>query len=302
MEAIMATAQKFGFGTIDQKFMKKAMSFPLLDRDHEHDLATKWRNEGDEAALHELTNAYVRLAISAAARYRNYGLPMNDLIQEGMIGLMQAAERFDPERGVRFSTYASWWIRSSMQDYILRNWSIVRTGTTAAHKSLFFNLRRLRQRIEPDSDRPLSHEGRENIAETLGVNVRDVEMMEGRLSGVDRSLNSALSDGGDSEWQDFLPDPGPGPEELVMTSMDAKARSRWLEAALTGLNPRELMIIQERRLKDETATLASLGDKLGISKERVRQIEAHALKKLRTALEAATGDPVAAGLVDYARL
>ena len=296
----MATAHKYGFDRVEQRFMKKAMSVPLLDREHELDLATRWRNDGDEDALHELTNAYIRLAISGASRYRNYGLPMNDLIQEGMIGLMQAAERFDPERGVRFSTYANWWIRSSMQDYILRNWSIVRTGTTAAHKSLFFNLRRLRQRIEPDSDRPLSQAGRQQIADTLGVNVRDVEMMEGRLSGVDRSLNGALSENGDSEWQEFLPDPGPGPEDQAMETMDAKTRSRWLESALKGLNPRELMIIQERRLKDESATLASLGEQLGISKERVRQIEAHALKKLRTALEEASGDPVESGLIDLA--
>lgn len=295
----MATSHRYGLDRVDQRFMKKAMSVPLLDRDHELELATKWRDKRDEAALHELTNAYVRLAISAASRYRNYGLPMNDLIQEGMIGLMQAAERFDPDRGVRFSTYANWWIRSSMQDYILRNWSIVRTGTTAAHKSLFFNLRRLRQRIEPDSDRPLSQTGREKIAETLGVNVRDVELMEGRLSGVDRSLNGALSENGDSEWQEFLPDTRPGPEDQVMETMDTRTRSRWLEAALKGLSPRELMIIKERRLKDDSTTLASLGEQLGISKERVRQIEAHALKKLRVALEEATGDPVESGLADY---
>jgi len=296
----MASPAKYGNEAVNQQFVKKAMSAPLLDRDHELDLATRWRENGDEAALHELTNAYVRLAISAATRYRNYGLPMNDLIQEGMIGLMQAAERFDPEREVRFSTYASWWIRSAMQDFILRNWSIVRTGTTAAHKSLFFNLRRLRQQIEPDLDRPMSHEGREKIAHTLGVAVRDVELMEGRLSGVDRSLNSALSEQGDSEWQDFLADTGPRPDEQVMEELDNKTRSRWLEAALKGLNPRELLIVKERRLKDETATLASLGEQLGISKERVRQIEAHALKKLRHALEAEIGNPVDAGLVDYA--
>jgi len=284
--------------SLDQRLMKRAMGAPLLDRDRELMLARRWRDSGDEEALHELTTAYIRLVVSAASKYRNYGLPLNDLIQEGMVGLMQAAERFEPEREVRFSTYASWWIRSSIQDYILRNWSIVRAGTTAAHKSLFFNLKRLRQLVEPDIDRPLSQTGRNQIAETLGVNVRDVELMEGRLSGADRSLNGMLSEDGESEWQDFLPDTGATPDEQVMETMDAATRSRWLEAALTGLTERELLIIQERRLKDETATLASLGEQLGISKERVRQIEAHALKKLRQRLETETGGAAAVGFTD----
>lgn len=282
--------------SLDQRLMKRAMGAPLLDRERELDLARRWRDSGDEDALHELTTAYIRLVVSAASKYRHYGLPLSDLIQEGMVGLMQAAERFEPEREVRFSTYASWWIRSSIQDYILRNWSIVRAGTTAAHKSLFFNLKRLRQLVEPDNDRPLSQTGRNQIAEKLGVNVRDVELMEGRLSGADRSLNGMLSEEGESEWQDFLPDTATTPDEQVMETMDAATRSRWLEAALTGLTERELLIIQERRLKDETATLASLGEQLGISKERVRQIEAHALKKLRQRLEHETGDAAESGL------
>src|SRR5689334_7589939 len=176
-------------------FIKASMREPLLSRDHEFDLARKWREENNTAALHELVRAYTRLVVATAARFRNYGLPMGDLVQEGNVGLMQAAARFEPDREVRFSTYAAWWIRSAMQDYILRNWSIVRTGTTAAQKSLFFNLRRLRARIEDASGSGvLTQAGRQKIADELRVEVSEVESMEMRLASTDQSLNAPISD------------------------------------------------------------------------------------------------------------
>ena len=190
------------------------MSAALLTREREQDLARRWRGAGDEAALHELVLAYMRLVISTATRFRNYGLPMSDLVQEGAVGLMQAAARFEPEREVRFSTYAAWWIRSAMQDYILRNWSVVRTGTTAAQKALFFNLRRLRAKIE-DGGGALDDRGRALIAQELSVNLADVEAMEIRLSGADQSLNAPIGADGEDQWQDFLADQRPTPEESV---------------------------------------------------------------------------------------
>jgi RNA polymerase sigma-32 factor len=284
----------------NRRFIKAAMRAPLLDPQHELDLARRWREGGDEDALHELTEAYMRLVISTAARFRNYGLPMGDLVQEGNIGLMQAAARFEPDRQVRFSTYASWWIRSAIQDFVLRNWSIVRTGTTAAQKSLFFNLRRLRAMIDDGGSAVLSPEGRQTIATKLGVETHEVAMMESRLAASDRSLNAVIGEGGEGEWQDFLADDRPLPEEAVLEARDAETRTRWLNRALSGLSPRELTIIRERRLVDEAVTLEELGKRLGISKERVRQIEHQAMKKLKTALTTEVGDPVEAGLIPAA--
>lgn len=266
-------------------FIKASMREPLLTRDHEFHLARMWREEGNERALHELVRAYTRLVVATAARFRNYGLPMGDLVQEGNVGLMQAASRFEPDREVRFSTYAAWWIRSAMQDYILRNWSIVRTGTTAAQKSLFFNLRRLRARIENASaGTGLTKEGREWIATELQVEVTEVEAMEMRLSATDQSLNAPVADGSDEDWQDFLADQRPSPEEVVIGMRDSRTRSAWLAEALGELSPRERTIIQERRLREEGATLEELGRELGVSKERVRQLEHRALLKLRQSM------------------
>ena len=218
-------------------FIKSSMTAPLLSRDREFELATAWRDRGDIAALHELVRAYTRLVIAAAARFRNYGLPIGDLVQEGTIGLMQATARFDPDRDVRFSTYATWWIRSAMQDYVLRNWSIVRTGTTAAQKSLFFNLRRLRARIEEMSGEAFGESGRRQIAATLKVDITEVETMEQRLSANDQSLNAPLSEGGDENWQDgrFRPTL----EEAVMSLRDDRRRSAWLAEALDELAARK---------------------------------------------------------------
>ena len=276
----------------DNSYIRYTMQQPLLEREHEVELATKWRDEGDDRAMHELVMAYARIVVSAAARYRYYGLSNGDLIQEGNIGLMQAAKRFDPDRGVRFSTYAAWWIRASIQDHILRNWSIVRTGTTAAHKSLFFKLRRLRARIGEVDGGPLSHEGRQKIAETIGVSVADVTVMEQRLSGADGSLNAAVSQESESEAQDFLADDRPNPEQVVIELHDGEVLSRWLNDALSELSPRERLIIMKRRLQDEGATLEQLGGVLGVSKERVRQLEHRALKKLKKSLEEQSESPL----------
>ncbi|MEQ8266845.1 MAG: RNA polymerase factor sigma-32 [Parvibaculum sp.] len=285
----------------NRRFMKQAMTVPLLDEEHEFELARRWKEHQDEDALHELTRAYMRLVISLATRFRNYGLPYGDLIQEGNVGLMQAAARFEPERGVRFSTYASWWIRAAIQDYILRNWSIVRTGTTAAHKSLFFNLRRLRALIANGTRQNLTEEDRIFIARRLGVGTADVAAIDARLMAGDRSLNATVGDNASAEkmteWQDLLPCLRPLPEDEVMESHDSKQRSLWIEDALQSLDKRELTIIRERRLRDDAATLETLGTRLGISKERVRQIEHTALRKLRAALLDKVPNPEEAGLL-----
>jgi len=267
-------------------YIRASMRAPMLSREEEQMLARRWRDEDDEVALHRLVKAYARLVISTAGKFRNYGLPMGDLVQEGNVGLMQAAARFEPEREVRFSTYAAWWIRSAMQDYILRNWSIVRTGTTAAQKSLFFNLRRLHARIaESSPSGRLTPEGRSLIADQLRVEIRDVESMEQRLSGSDQSLNAPVGNDSDEDWQDFLQDQRPMPEQIVIGMRDSDTRSRWLAEAIGELSEREQVIIRQRRLKDEGATLEELGRELGVSKERVRQLEHRALMKLRSSIE-----------------
>jgi RNA polymerase sigma-32 factor len=272
------------------RFIRQTMAEPLLSRDREYLLARSWREDGDADSLQELIRAYTRLVVSLAAKFRNYGLPMSDLIQEGTLGLLQAASRFEPERNVRFSTYASWWIRSAMQDFILRNWSIVRTGTTAAHKTLFFNFRRLRARIEEASGRSFDDEGRRAVAEELSVPLSDVSHMEGRLSVTDQSLNARVSDDGETEWQDQLTDERLSPEDLVISFHDSLTRNEWIQQALLELSQREQTIIRARRLSDDSATLEELGEALGVSKERVRQLEQRALLKLRgLLLERVTG-------------
>jgi len=280
-----------------QSYLRTAMRAPLLDALHERDLARRWRDLRDERALHELITAYLRLVVAMAARFRHYGLPMSDLVQEGNVGLMQAAARFEPEREVRFSTYASWWIRSAMQDFVLRNWSIVRTGTTSAQKALFFNLRRLRAKIGDIGDATMSAESSSRVAVALRVSEREVSSMAARLSAPDRSLNAPLTEDGDGEWQDMLADDSDSPEAVVMQAHDGAARVDLVRAAMSDLSDRERLIITERKLEEEAVTLEALGERLGISKERVRQIEGNALEKLRRALIARVGDPVAAGYV-----
>jgi RNA polymerase sigma-32 factor len=271
----------------DRQLVRAAMSAPYLQRDEEHDLALKWRDDKDQDALHKITMAHMRLVISMAAKFRNFGLPMNDLIQEGHVGLLEAAARFDPEREVRFSTYASWWIRASIQDFILRNWSIVRGGTSSAQKALFFNLRRLRARLSQGQDNLSESALHSQIADALGVHSKDVAIMDARLSSSDTSLNAPVNgneDGSSSDRVEFLESDDPLPDEQVSTMIDEERRNVWLGDALKALNPRELRIINERRLSEDSATLESLGQSLGISKERVRQIENRALEKLKTVL------------------
>ena len=272
-------------------YIRNSMNEPLLEKEHELELARRWRDKGDEKALHELVTSYTRLVVAMASKFRNYGLPIGDLIQEGNIGLMQAASRFEPERELRFSTYASWWIRSSIQDYVLRNWSIVRTGTTAAQKSLFFNLRRLRSKIEgKNGQEGLGMEGRALIARDLAVKVSDVEDMEARLAANDQSLNAVIGEDGDSDWQSFLADSRPNPEEVVMGMKDAQTRSAWLQDALGELSDREQTIIRERHLVYEPVTLEELGKQLGVSKDRVRQLEQRAMDKLKVSMSRHVSD------------
>lgn len=266
--------------------VRAAMKAPYLEREEEHDLAVRWKEEQDQEALHRLTTAHMRLVISIAAKFKHFGLSMADLIQQGHIGLLEAAARFEPEREVRFSTYATWWIRAAIQDYVLRNWSIVRGGTSSAQKALFFNMRRLRARLSKGNDTMREPHLYEEIARALRVSKEDVALMDSRLSGPDASLNAPVieSDGASADRQDFLVSDAPLPDETVGNDIDGERRIAWLNDALVVLNARELKIIKERRLAEDGATLESLGRSLGISKERVRQIENRALEKLRAAL------------------
>jgi RNA polymerase sigma-32 factor len=271
----------------DNRMIRVAMRAPYLERAEEHELAIRWRDTKDQDALNKITTAHMRLVISMATKFRHYGLSSSDLIQEGHVGLLEAAARFEPDRDVRFSTYATWWIRASIQDYILRNWSIVRGGTSSAQKALFFNLRRLRARINRGVEQTDTATLYTQISTALGVSIGDVARMDSRLSAPDSSLNAPVGDDNENgvERQDFLVDDKPLPEETVTTLIDTERRNVWLNTALSELNPRELRIIKERRLSEDSATLEYLGERLGISKERVRQIESRALSKLRTALE-----------------
>lgn len=275
----------------DHGFSRKAMKAEMLDAETELALAYAWRDHRDEQALHRLITAYMRLAISMAGKFKRYGAPMNDLIQEASVGLMKAAEKFDPDRGVRFSTYAVWWIKASIQDYVMRNWSMVRTGSTSSQKSLFFNMRRVQARLEREASaegvKLESHVLHELIATELGVPVHDVEMMDGRLSGSDFSLNATQSSEDEGRaWIDALEDDGPQAEEVVTNSHDNATLRHWLMTAFSTLNDRERFIIRERKLRDEPRTLESLGGELGLSKERIRQLEAAAFGKMRKSLEA----------------
>ena len=268
---------------------RSAMKAEMLDADVELELARRWRNNGDEKSLHRLVNAYLRLAVSMAYKYRRYGVDMTDLVQEAGIGLMKAAEKFDPERGVRFSTYAVWWIKASIQDYVMRNWSLVRTGSTSSQKALFFNLKRVKARLsrEHEEDNNAVDKGRlsELIGAELGVPVRDVEMMEARLSGSDYSLNAQQSDEDGREWIDLLEDETIHSSGKVEQEKDMTILRGTLEKALAVLSEREKKIIVDRKLRDEPRTLESLGGELGLSKERIRQLEAQALLKMRKKID-----------------
>lgn len=266
-------------------FVRAALNAPFLTREEEHELAVRWKDQADEQAMHRLASAHMRLVLSIAAKFRNYGLPANELVQEGHVGLLEAAARFDPHRDIRFSTYATWWIRASIQDFVLRNWSIVRGGTSSTQKALFFNLRRLRARLNRGTERRSEEAVLGEIAEAVGVGIEDVRLMNARLTAPDSSLNAPMSDDdGASERQDFLVSGEPAPDEIVATAIDGDRRLHWLQRALLVLSERELEIVRDRRLEDEVVTLEAIGHRLGISKERVRQIETRAIEKLKAAL------------------
>ena len=276
--------------TRDMALSRKAMKAELLDAETELRLAYAWRDERCEKSLHRLITAYMRLAISMASKFKRYGAPMNDLIQEAGLGLMKAADKFDHDRGVRFSTYAVWWIKASIQDYVMRNWSMVRTGSTSSQKSLFFNMRRVQARLERESaaagevlDR---HQLRQMISTEIGVPLHDVEMMEGRLSGSDYSLNATQSAEDEGrEWIDALEDDSAQAAETVEHHHDTEQLRAWLLHSMNDLNERERFIVRERKLRDAPRTLESLGQELSLSKERVRQLEAAAFGKMRKSLE-----------------
>ncbi|MFL2795863.1 MAG: RNA polymerase factor sigma-32 [Paracoccaceae bacterium] len=274
---------------------RKAVKAELLDAETELQLAYAWRDSRDEAALHRLITAYMRLAISMAAKFKRYGAPMNDLVQEAGLGLMKAADKFDPDRGVRFSTYAVWWIKASVQDYVMRNWSMVRTGSTSSQKSLFFNMRRVQAQLEREAQQTGEnldkHQLNQLIATEVGVPLNDVEMMDGRLSGSDFSLNATqASDEEGREWIDTLEDENGRADLNVEEEYDQQRLADWLSVAMDALNDREQFIVRERKLIESPRTLESLGAELGLSKERVRQLEAAAFGKMRKYLEKNAGE------------
>jgi RNA polymerase sigma-32 factor len=284
---------------------RKAVKAELLDAETELQLAYAWRDSRDEAALHRLITAYMRLAISMAAKFKRYGAPMNDLVQEAGLGLMKAAEKFDPDRGVRFSTYAVWWIKASVQDYVMRNWSMVRTGSTSSQKSLFFNMRRVQAQLEREAQQTGEsldkHQLNQLIATEVGVPLNDVEMMDGRLSGSDFSLNATqASDEEGREWIDTLEDENSRADLAVEEEHDQGRLADWIGVAMDTLNDREQFIVRQRKLIESPRTLESLGAELSLSKERVRQLEAAAFGKMRKYLEKNAGEVKKLSLNSYA--
>jgi RNA polymerase sigma-32 factor len=268
----------------DRRYISAAMDAPMLERDYEVQLARRWREEGDANALHEIIEAHIRLVVRIASKFKGYGLPIGDLIQEGNRGLLEAANRFDPERNVRYSTYATWWILAAMQEYIVRNSSIVRIGTTPAQKSLFFNLRKLRSKLTDNLAARMTEEEREMIASELRVPLAAVERMESHFSRPDQSLNATFGESDTDEFVDLLSDDSPTPETIVGDLIDRETRAKWISDAMEHLTDREREVISRRFFKDDKITLAEIGETFGVTKERVRQIEGKALSKLREAL------------------
>ncbi len=279
---------------ISKSFTQFAMKAEMLDAETELELARDWRNNNNKVSLHRLVNAYMRLAISIASKFKRYGSDMTDLVQEAGIGLMKAAEKFDPERGVRFSTYAVWWIKASIQDYVMRNHSMVRTGSTSSQKALFFNLKRVKAKIQREYDLKSNDVDRmklvELVSEELGVPIRDVEMMEARLAGGDYSLNTPQSSDEGREWIELLEDEDGTTADTVDHQNDMSKARTWLLDAINSLSEREKYIVIARKLEDKPETLESLGTKLGLSKERIRQLESAALNKMRKRLESKEGN------------
>jgi len=270
------------------RYLSEIRKFPMLERDEEFMLAKRWKEHEDPEAAHRMVTSHLRLVAKIAMGYRGYGLPIGEVISEGNVGLMQAVKKFEPDKGFRLATYAMWWIRASIQEYILRSWSLVKMGTTAAQKKLFFNLRKAKSQISALEDGDLRPEHVTQIATKLGVQEEEVISMNRRLSGPDASLNAPLRVDGDSEWQDWLADDNQVSQETQLAEDEEKSiRMELLQAAMSELSDRERHIMTERRLRDDPTTLEELASQYGVSRERVRQIEVRAFEKLQKAMQAA---------------
>ncbi|MFP5512146.1 MAG: RNA polymerase sigma factor RpoH [Alphaproteobacteria bacterium] len=269
------------------RYLQEIRKFPMLEPEREYMLAKRWQQHEDSGAAHQLVTSHLRLVAKIAMGYRGYGLPLSELISEGNVGMMQAVKRFDPDRGFRLATYAMWWIRAAIQEYILHSWSLVKMGTTAAQKKLFFNLRRLKGQMQAIEEGDLSPEQVHAIATKLDVPEQDVVNMNRRLASPDHSLNAPLRAESEGEWQDFLVDETASQEITLADREELGKRRKLLANAMTGLNDRERDILTERRLRETPTTLEDLSQKYGISRERVRQIEVRAFEKLQKAIKAA---------------
>ena len=269
------------------RYLSEIRKFPILEAQEEFMLAKNWTERDDTEAAHKLVTSHLRLVAKIAMGYRGYGLPLGELISEGNVGLMQAVKRFDPDKGFRLSTYAMWWIKASIQEYILRTWSLVKIGTTAAQKKLFFNLRKLKGQLQAIDDGDLSPENVKKISENLNVPEAEVVSMNRRLSGPDNSLNAPLKVEGDGEWQDWLVDESANQEEILGEQEELDGRRKLLEQSLANLNERERHIFVERRLTEDPKTLEELSEVYNISRERVRQIEVRTFEKVQTAMKTA---------------
>ena len=287
----MAAAQSLAVMTPEgglSRYLTEIRKFPMLAKDQEFMLAKRWREHEDTEAAHQLVTSHLRLVAKIAMGYRGYGLPIGEVISEGNVGLMQAVKKFEPDRGFRLATYAMWWIRASIQEYILRSWSLVKMGTTAAQKTLFFNLRKAKAEISAFEEGDLHPEHVSHIATRLGVLDSEVISMNRRLSGGDASLNATMRADGESEWQDWLADDTAVSQETKLAEdEESSIRMSLLQEAMVELSDRERHILTERRLKDDPTTLEELASQYGVSRERVRQIEVRAFEKLQKAMRAA---------------
>jgi len=272
------------------RYLQEIRKFPMLEPNEEYMLAKRWKEHEDPVAAHRLVTSHLRLVAKIAMGYRGYGLPLSELISEGNVGMMQAVKRFDPDRGFRLATYAMWWIRAAIQEYILHSWSLVKMGTTAAQKKLFFNLRKLKGQLQAMEEGDLSPENLKKIATELDVPEADVVSMNRRLASPDHSLNAPLRSDSEGEWQDWLVDESESQETKLGDRQELLLRRDLLEKAMAHLNDRERHILTERRLKESPTTLEDLSQQYGISRERVRQIEVRAFEKLQKAIKASVAD------------
>ena len=280
-------------GSSLSRYLEEIRRFPMLEPEQEFMLAKRWQEQGDTEAAHQLVTSHLRLVAKIAMGYRGYGLPLNEIISEGNVGLMQAVKRFDPDRGFRLATYAMWWIRAAIQEYILHSWSLVKMGTTAAQKKLFFNLRKLKGQMQAIDEGDLKPETVKAIAERLDVTENEVIEMNRRLEGADHSLNVPLRADGDTQWQDWLVDESASQETTMVEADELDHRRSLLHRAMAVLNERERHILTERRLRDQPATLEDLSAGYGISRERVRQIEVRAFEKLQRAMKSLEAEQAA---------